>query len=154
MSDVDFLDLIPHRPPFLFIDRVIELSDDRVVTIKVAQEDAPFFRGHYPGNPVMPGVLICECAFQAGAVLLANRLGAKTAAHGTPVLTRIREAKFKQLVRPGNLLRVEVTLDEELGGAFFMTGRVTVEGTTVLRLTFACTLSHEEPPSTARAPSA
>ncbi len=144
MSEPDFFRLIPHRAPFLFIDRVVELSDDRVVTSVTAEPAADFFAGHYPGNPVMPGVLICECAFQAGALLVANRIDQATRSSGVPVLTRIKEAKFKQIVRPGQVLSVEVTLDDELDGAYFMTGRVTVEGKLVLRVTFACTLTDEE----------
>jgi 3-hydroxyacyl-[acyl-carrier-protein] dehydratase len=140
MSDPAFFGLIPHRAPFLFIDRVVELSDDRVVTTARADPAAGFFAGHYPGNPVMPGVLICECAFQAGALLVANRIDPATRSAGMPVLTRIKEAKFKQIVRPGQVLSVEVTLDDELDGAYFMTGRVTVEGKLALRVEFACTL--------------
>jgi 3-hydroxyacyl-[acyl-carrier-protein] dehydratase len=131
---------IPHRPPFLFIDDVVEWTADRMVTQYRADPAAEFFKGHYPGNPVMPGVLICECAFQAGALLLARRMGVEVAAGGTPVLTRINEAKFRHMVRPGDVLAVEVQLDEELGGAYFMTGRVTAGGNSVLRVTFACTL--------------
>jgi len=140
MSDAVFLDRLPHRPPFLFIDQVLESGADRVVTTKRADPQAEFFAGHYPGNPIMPGVLICECAFQAGALLAVQRAGPEAQAR-LPVLTRIKEAKFRQVVRPGQLLRVEVTLDEELGGAYFMTGRVTVEGALVLRVTFACALA-------------
>ena len=138
MSGRDFLGFIPHRPPFLFIDEVVEATAERMVTTWRADPQADFFAGHYPDHPVMPGVLVCECAFQAGALLIARRRGESAPSGRTPVLTRITEAKFKQMVRPGQSLCVEVTLDEELGGAYFMTGRVTVEGRLVLRVTFAC----------------
>lgn len=141
MNEVDFRSLIPHRPPFLFVDKVIELSEDRVVTTVRADPMADFFAGHYPDNPVMPGALICECAFQAGALLVANRLDKATRSEGTPVLTRIKEAKFRQVVQPGQTLNVEVVLDDELDGAYFMTGRVTVGGRQVVRVEFACTLT-------------
>lgn len=144
MSDPDFLQFIPHRPPFLFIDDVVEVSADRIVTTKRADAEAEFFAGHFPDDPVMPGVLICECAFQAGALLVAKRFGDRAARNRTPILTRITEAKFKHIVRPGSVLRVEVGLDEELGGAYFMTGRVTVGGRMVLRVTFACTLAENQ----------
>ncbi len=143
MNPAQILEWIPHRPPFLFIDEVLELEADRIVTSAQADPAAPYFQGHYPGNPVMPGVLICECAFQAGALLLARRLGKSATAAGTPVLTRISEAKFRQVVRPGKTLRVEVKLDEELGGAYFMTGRVMVDDRPALRVAFACTLVTE-----------
>ena len=136
MNSDDLLGLIPHRDPFLFVERVAELSDDRVVAAWRADPDAPFFAGHYPGNPVMPGVLICEAAFQAGALLATGRLGEEGLAGRTPVLTRITEARFKHIVRPGQTLHVEVVLDDELDDAFFMTGRVTVEGRPVVRVQF------------------
>ena len=144
MSDPAFLGLIPHRAPFLFVDRVVELAYDRVVTVARADPAADFFAGHYPGNPAMPGVLICECAFQAGALLVANRMDQAERSARVPVLTRIKEAKFKRLVKPGQVLSVEVTLDDELDGAYFMTGRVTVEGKLALRVEFACTLAAGE----------
>ncbi|HUU84700.1 MAG TPA: 3-hydroxyacyl-ACP dehydratase FabZ family protein [Phycisphaerae bacterium] len=141
MNESDFLGLIPHRRPFLFIDEVIELSADRIVTAVRADSQADFFTGHYPGNPLMPGVLICECAFQAGALLVAHRLDETARSTAMPVLTRIKEAKFRQIVRPGQTLNVEVVLDDELDGAYFMTGRVSVEGKPALRVEFACTLT-------------
>ncbi|MBU0717369.1 MAG: beta-hydroxyacyl-ACP dehydratase [Planctomycetes bacterium] len=138
------IDAIPHRPPFLFVDEIIEVSPDRIVTTKLADPQADFFRGHYPDQPVMPGVLICESCFQAGALLIAHRIGGHDASMGVPVLTRIQDARFKQIVRPGQTLRCEVTLDDELHGAYFLTGRVTVEDKVVVRVTFACMLAAEE----------
>ena len=135
---------IPHRDPFLFVDKVIELDQHRILTQKQADPEADFFKGHYPGNPVMPGVLICESVFQAGAILIAHRVGQAGALAGTPVLTRIKEAKFKHIVKPGQTMNVEVVFDEALGDAFFLTGRVTVEGKMVLRVTFACMLAEEK----------
>lgn len=141
MSEPGFLRLIPHRIPFLFIDRVVERSEDRIITTWWADPEAGFFAGHYPGDPVMPGVLICECAFQAGALLVAHRLDDDARSGGTPVLTRIKEARFKQIVRPGQALEIEVVLDDALEGAYFMTGRVTVGGKLAVRVEFACTLT-------------
>ena len=129
-------DLVPHRPPFLFIDDIVELSNERIETTWHADPQAPFFQGHYPGNPVMPGVLISECVFQAGAALMAFRLG-DAAQAGTPVITRIRDAKFKRIVVPGETLRIGVDFDEELGDAVFLTGRVHVEEQLAVRLSFA-----------------
>ena len=138
------LAMIPHRPPFLFVDEVIELTPDRIVARTLADPDADYFRGHYPNNPVMPGVLVCESVFQAGAILMMHRVGPEPGARATPVLTRISEAKFKHVVRPGQSLAVEVVFDEELGGAYYMTGRVTVQGRMVLRVTFVCMLTQED----------
>ena len=111
MSESITVATIPHRPPFLFVDEIVELTSDRIVTTTLADPEAEFFRGHYPNEPVMTGVLICECCFQAGALLIAKRLGGFDPANGVPVLTRIQDARFKRIVRPGQTLRVEVSLD-------------------------------------------
>lgn len=139
MNTFSITDLIPHRPPFLFVDEIVEAAESRIVTRVRANPEADFFRGHYPGQPVMPGVLLCECCFQAGAILIAQRLGALEARRGVPVVTRIADARFRQMVRPGDVLTVEVTIDDVLDTAFFLTGRVSVEGKIALRVTFACT---------------
>lgn len=135
---------IPHRPPFLFVDEIVEVSADHIVTTKFVDPEFDFFRGHYPGEPVMPGVLICECCFQAGALLIAHRIGGLAASRGVPVLTRIQDARFRQIVRPGQTLRVEVTLDDELDGAYFLTGRATAESRPAVRVTFACKLAENK----------
>ncbi len=139
---------IPHRPPFLFVDEIVDVADDCIHTRKRVDAAADFFRGHYPGAPVMPGVLLCECCFQAGALLIAHRLGGLSTAQGVPVITRIQDARFKRMVRPGDSLDVAVTLDEVLDNAYFMTGRVTVAERLALRVTFAATqvsAEQEEP---------
>ncbi len=140
MTDGLNIRAIPHRPPFLFVDEIVEVDERRILTRKLVDPESEFFRGHYPDQPVMPGVLLCESCFQAGALLVAHRIGSYDAPKGVPVLTRINDARFKWMVLPGETLNVEVTLDDELDGAYFMIGRVTVNGQRVLRVTFACTL--------------
>ena len=147
MTSALTLSSIPHRPPFLFVDEILEVSERRIRTSKFADPAADFFRGHYPGHPVMPGVLLCECCFQAGALLLVHRMGGYDPAKGVPVLTRITDARFKRIVRPGQMLDVEATLDEELEGAYFMTGRISADGKPVLRVIFACMLGKDEEPT-------
>ena len=131
-------DAIPHRAPFQFVDQILEVTASRIVTRKFADPESDFFRGHYPGEPVMPGVLLCECCFQAGALLIAHRLDRYDSSEGVPVLTRITDARFKRIVRPGEALDVEVTLNDELDGAYFLTGRASVDGVLAVRVTFAC----------------
>jgi 3-hydroxyacyl-[acyl-carrier-protein] dehydratase len=142
---MDVGSLIPHRSPFLFIDEVVQLDPKHVLAHKRVNPEDGYFAGHYPGNPVMPGVLVCECAFQAGALLLAaNERGAThlgSDATRMPVLTRIRNATFKRMVKPGDLLDIDVVIDEMLDGAYFMTGRVSIGGQAVLRVEFACTMT-------------
>jgi len=71
MND-EILNTIPHRPPFLFVDEIVEQDDERIHTRKTVDADEPFFKGHYPDYPIMPGVLVCECVFQAGALLIVD----------------------------------------------------------------------------------
>ena len=106
MSETLTLESIPHRPPFLFVDEIVEVSDRRIVTRKLADPKADFFRGHYPHNPVMPGVLLCECCFQTGALLVGHSLGTERASAGIPVITRIKEAKFKRILAPFAILQI------------------------------------------------
>jgi len=143
MSETLSIGAIPHRPPFLFVDEIIELAEDRIVTTKLADASLDFFRGHYPHFPVMPGVLVCECCLQAGALLIAHRLGEYDTSKGVPVVTRIQDARFRRMVRPGDLLRVEVRLDDALDGAFHMSGRATVNGQRCTDVKFACMLARE-----------
>lgn len=132
---------IPHREPFLFVDKIVEISDDRIVTTKYIAPDFDVFRGHYPGQPVMPGVLLCECCFQAGALLMANIIGGYDDTVGVPVVTRIKDARFKRMVLPGDMLQVEVTLDNTFDRAYFLTGRASVDGKLALRVEFVCMLA-------------
>lgn len=106
----DISALLPHRYPFQFIDRVIEFADgQRIVALKNLSMLDPFFRGHFPANPVMPGVLICEAIAQAGA-LLACRSSDGVPAGRAVVLSGIDGARFRRPVVPGDQLQLEVTL--------------------------------------------
>ena len=106
------LDTIPHRPPFLFLDRIDEVRADGATCTRTFRADEPFYSGHYPGNPITPGVLLCESVFQAGAVFLTKKLQSEGGAPDgkTPVLCRIEEAKFKGMVKPGDTVSIEVKL--------------------------------------------
>lgn len=137
------IESIPHRPPFLFVDSVEELGDDRIVTKKYVDPNLECFQGHYPGNPVMPGVLICECCFQAGALLMAHRRGGYDPSEGVPVLTRVQDARFRRIVRPGETLRIEVTVEDTVDAAFYMQGEASVEGELSVRVKFACMLARD-----------
>lgn len=137
MNRQAILDAIPHRDPFLLVDEIVDWADDRIVCTKTFQGTEDFFAGHYPGFPLVPGVLLCEAAMQAGAILLSRHL---TGAEGkVPVATRINDVRFKRMVRPGDTLTMEVTLTERLADAFFLKAKVTVDGQVAVRFEFACT---------------
>jgi len=133
---------IPHRPPFLFIDEVIEIGDDRIIAERKIRAEEPQFDGHYPGNPIMPGVLICESAFQAAAVLLVHRLEQKgdSISDRTPVLSRITDARFKAMVKPGDKIKILVTHKETLSKFEFLNAAIEKEGRKVATLSFALAL--------------
>lgn len=103
----DILATIPHRYPMLLVDRVISIQDDSIEAVKNVSANEPFFLGHFPSNPVMPGVLIIEALAQAGSILAAQTKPSPTAA--IQVFAGIEQAKFKKIVVPGDQLILKVT---------------------------------------------
>ena len=145
MADQFILDRIPHRPPFLWLDRVVEITGETIRAEKKVPTDLDLFQGHYPEYPLMPGVLLCEAVFQAGALLIGELSRRDVAATegsvescGVPVLTRILGAKFKREVRPGDALEVTATLVERMGPAWILKGSVRVGGKIAVQVEFAC----------------
>ncbi len=125
MSSDEVLRAIPHRPPFLFVDEVIEMREDGAITQFTVREDLDFFQGHYPGNPIMPGVIICEAVFQSAAVFLVQKYsGDYEGKQVTPVLGKIMNARFREMVRPGDVLTIEVSIKEKMGMFFICKGVV------------------------------
>jgi 3-hydroxyacyl-[acyl-carrier-protein] dehydratase len=139
LSKSDIERLIPHRDPLLWIDEVTELSPRRIVARRFVDPGLDVFRGHYPGRPVLPGVFLCETAMQAGAILIASQSDEAIPPGHVPVATRINNVKFKQMVRPGDTLEIEVELTDRLAGAFYMAAKVRVAGKTAATFDFACT---------------
>jgi 3-hydroxyacyl-[acyl-carrier-protein] dehydratase len=129
---------IPHREPFLLIDEIVEQSDSRIVCRKRFTGDEFWYAGHYPNFPLTPGVLLCEAAMQAGAVLLSKL--AAPAPGGVPVATRANNVKFRNMVRPGDTIEITAELIERLADAFFLQAKVTVDGKTAVTFDFACKL--------------
>ena len=138
MSREIILAAIPHRPPFLLIDEVVEQTDERIICRKRFTGEEPFYQGHYPGHPLTPGVLLCEAAIQAGAVLLARHIDHSA---GLPVVTRMNDVRFKSMVKPPATVELEVTLTDRVSRAFFLSAKVTCDGRLAVRFDFACTLA-------------
>ncbi len=108
LNNKEIQNIIPHRYPFLLIDKVIEIEPGkRAVGIKNVTANEPFFPGHFPGNPIMPGVLIVEAMAQVGAVAV---LGTEENKGKLAVFTGIDKMRFKKQVLPGDVLRMEVEL--------------------------------------------
>lgn len=143
MADEFILSRIPHRSPFLWLDRVLEITEEKIRAEKVVPADLELFQGHYPEYPLMPGVLLCEAVFQAGALLIGELMRGEvtenTPGENVPVLTRILGAKFKREVRPGDTLEISATLVERLGPAWLLKGKVRVGGKVAVQVEFACT---------------
>jgi 3-hydroxyacyl-[acyl-carrier-protein] dehydratase len=137
MSRQAIYDAIPHREPFLLVDEIVDRSDNKIVCTKTFTGNEDFFAGHYPGFPLVPGVLLCEAAMQSGAILLSRHLADSPGK--VPVATRMGDVRFKRMVHPGETLRIEVELTERLADAFFLKAKVTVDGQLAVRFEFACT---------------
>lgn len=133
------LNNIPQREPFLFIENIIERSENSITTSKKLTGEEDFFRGHFPGRPVFPGVLMCEAVFQTGALLMALK-GEGADNSKTALVTRVQNAKFKNMAKPGDLLMITVDFVEMLANASFMKGKIKAEGKTIMTIEFAATI--------------
>jgi 3-hydroxyacyl-[acyl-carrier-protein] dehydratase len=142
MNQAEIEAAIPHRPPMLLVDEVVERTENRIVARKTFREDEFFFQGHYPGQPIVPGVILCEASMQAGAILLSQHMPADGS--GVPVATRLNNVKFRRVTRPGETIEMEVELVERMADAFFMNAKVTCEGKVAVRFEFACTIAEAE----------
>ena len=126
LTSIEIQAIIPHRYPFLLVDRIVEIEPGkRAVGVKAVTIDEPFFAGHFPGHPVMPGVLIAEALAQVGAVAVMQTPGMQGR---VPFLTGLDSFKFRWQVVPGDRLQLEVTLSHLRGRAGRGHGVATVDG--------------------------
>jgi 3-hydroxyacyl-[acyl-carrier-protein] dehydratase len=130
------MEMIPHRYPFLLIDRVVDVAADESATgVKCVSINDPWFQGHFPARPVMPGVLIIECMAQTAAVLVVETLGPK--AEGKLVyFMSIDGARFRRPVVPGDTLHIQVRKLRQRANVWKFTGEARVDGTLMAEATF------------------
>lgn len=118
--------ILPHRYPFLLVDRVLEVTEDRIVARKNVTANEPFFVGHFPGNPIMPGVMIVEAIAQVG-VILAHFNKKFDPAQQDVFFLGIDKARFRRAVKPGDTLEIEV-IPLRKGKVWLLKGTATVDG--------------------------
>lgn len=123
------LEIIPHRYPMLLVDKILEYKEDRIVGIKNCTINEPFFQGHFPGHPVMPGVLIVESMAQIGGFLLLKKV--KNRENKVVYFLKIDKVKFRNPVRPGDTIRSELKMTQYKHGICVMQGKAYVDNTLV-----------------------
>jgi 3-hydroxyacyl-[acyl-carrier-protein] dehydratase len=142
----EILDFLPHRYPFLLIDRVVEFERaKRLVALKNVTINEPFFQGHFPGYPIMPGVLVVEAMAQAGGMIMMAEMADRHSK--LVVFTGIERAKFRRPVTPGDQLRIEVEVLSFRTRAGRIQGRATVDGKLACEAVLTCQVVPRQPPS-------
>jgi beta-hydroxyacyl-[acyl carrier protein] dehydratase FabZ len=133
--------ILPHRYPFLLVDRVDSLTEDKIVARKMVTQNEPFFQGHFPGNPIMPGVLIVEALAQAGALLAAPQVGFDPARQAIYFMA-IDKVKFHKPVIPGDALVLEVVPLRKGGAVWKMRGEAKVGDAVVAEAEFVAAIKN------------
>ena len=142
MMDIhQILEKLPHRYPFLLVDRVLEIEKGkRIKAIKNVTINEPFFTGHFPHRPVMPGVMMIEALAQAAALLSFDAVGASPDENQIYYFAGIDAARFKRPVEPGDQLVLDVTLDRMKAGVFKFSAKATVDGELAVEAQLTCTV--------------
>ena len=144
MAIREILNYLPHRYPFLLVDRVISCERGKsIVAIKNVTSNEPYFQGHFPGNPVMPGVMIVESLAQAAGILSFLTIKRDPNRNLLYYLVGVDRARFKKPVVPGDQLRLDVTMGGMVRGIAKFVGVATVAETVVTEAEFLCTMKEE-----------
>lgn len=139
----NILEILPHRYPFLMVDGVTEVGEDRILAYKNVSFNEPHFRGHFPGLPVMPGVLVVESMAQAGAIL-AHQTGGFDPQRQVVYFLTIDKAKFRAQVKPGDRLELEVTPMRRGSSVWRLRGEARVDGKVVASAELMATIADRE----------
>jgi beta-hydroxyacyl-ACP dehydratase FabZ len=132
-------DILPHRYPFLLVDRILDFDEEHIVGIKNVTVNEPFFQGHFPDFPVMPGVLITEAMAQVAGILVLRSIPDRKSK--LVLLASVDEAKFRKPVRPGDQLRIEMKMEKRKATVVKMRGEATVDGVVVAEAVLMCKLA-------------
>jgi len=141
MTPAAVLDAMPHRPPFRFIDEILDLDEDHIVAAYRFSADADFYRGHFPGNPIMPGVKMVEALAQCGAVAVLSQEENKGK---LALFAGIDDVRFKRIVRPGEVLTLECIVETVRGPVGRGKAKATVDGKLAVRGTLTFAVGDEE----------
>ncbi len=146
--DPVILQLIPHRPPFLFVDEIVSESAEGLVARRTWRADEDFYQGHYPGAPITPGVLLCESVFQTAALYIAKQAQAAGGkpGEGVPLIAKINDVRFRNPVYPGDTVTIEVKKRDALGGFIMLSGAMKNGDKRILTVDFSVAWKTPERP--------